>query len=463
MGTAVILGQLVALSAIAIPILEGRDSIIYQQARQMALARARLGAALLEPTLGGLSKEEMKSGLRSFLTSPDIVQARIVQRGVVLAAVTAGVDEAPATVPALAEEGEQLLITTPLGTLDARLEFEFRTTELALQVSSALRRALTLGAAVLAAGLWLAYALSLRSIRQLEHVATVASAIAQGDTSQRLAAGGPDELVRVSESFNAMVDAVEASGRALLETNASLERRVDERTRELVQAQKQLVETERLATVGAMSAQLAHDLRNPLAVVTVNAELIEDEIMCCSCGARARDLVHGIQRSIARADQALAEYLEFARLSRMRAEPADVNELLAAETRAVAAWLESRGVALRLEPGIGVPAAPLDGPRFRMAIRCVMRHAVDAMPGGGALTIATESDAGAVWVRISDTGAPIGEETRKELFLLFHGPRPNSGGPGLRLAREIIRGHGGEVALERSDASGSTFSIRLPV
>lgn len=392
--------------------------------------------------------------LRAFLTSPDVVEARIVKQGRVLAKVSNG-----------SLKGEGFMVTAALASIgpDARLEFFFSTAQISRQIRTVTTRILFLVGVVLAAGIFGAYALSLRVIRRLERTADVAGAIARGDYSQRLVEDGPAEFAAVSGSFNAMVDALAASRQELLHANASLETRVRERTRELVEAQDELVEAERLGTVGEMSAQLAHDLRNPLAALAVNTELIGDELSGCACAGRVAGLLQATQRSIARADVALADYLGFAGLAQVQPLPRDLNGLLRAEAGALAEWLRSRRVVTVFDLAESLPPVAVDERRFRLAIRCLVRHAADAMRDGGTLTLSTARHEASLQLRIRDTGDPIGDDIQKDLFKLFCGLRPNSGGPGLRLAREVLQIHGGTLDLERTDAGGSTFLAILPV
>lgn len=90
-GLSIALAQILAVAVLSVPVLDGRDTIIYEQARQMARARARLGAALLEQELARLTPREIEAALSAFLTSPDVLEARIVRSGAVLGRVSAPV------------------------------------------------------------------------------------------------------------------------------------------------------------------------------------------------------------------------------------------------------------------------------------------------------------------------------------------------------------------------------------
>lgn len=467
LGGAMVLGQVVVVLVLAVPVLQGRDSIIYNQAREMALARARLGANFLEHDLPRLSRPELTRHINAFLTSPDVLEARVVQGSKALASVWRPPGEPfvdTTATPDFRETMHGFVVTVPLRGIQpaSHLEFAFSFDSLKARVAGVTTQVFVLVSLALLSGLLAAYMLSLTLIHRVERIVNVTTTIARGDLSPRLAEEGPAELATLSRSLNAMVDALARSQSELREANASLERRVEERTRQLVHAQEQLVEAERLITVGDMSAQLAHDVRNPLATLAVNVELMGDEVSGCACADRVVRHIEAIHRSLARTNLALGEYLEFAGLARVRLEPADLNETLRAEIDSLADWLSGKSVVTRLELAPGLPEVRLEPRRFRLAIRSLVRHAIDAMSDGGTLTVASSLSESGIEVRISDTGAPIREEVRRDLFKLFHGLRPNSTGPGLRLAREILRIHEGSLDLERTGDTGSTFLAVLP-
>lgn len=430
-----VLGQVVAVLVLAVPVLQGRDSIIYSQARQMALARARLGADFLEHDVPRLSRAELALHLNAFLTTPDVLEARVVQGSKMLATVWRPPGEPhreSTATPDVRETLHGFMVTVPLRGIEppTYLEFGFSTSSLRDQVAGVTARVLTLLSLALLAGLLAAYLVSLTIIRRVERIVAVTTAIAHRDLSPRLPEDGPTELATLSIAVNAMVDVVEA---------------------------------ERVDTVGDMSTQLAHDMRNPLATLAVNLELLGDEVTGCVCGERVERHVQAIHRSLSRTNVALEEYLEFAGLSRVKLSPGDVNATLRAELASLADWLANKRIETRFELAPDLPDARLEPRRFRIAVRSLVRHAVDAMPAGGTLTLRTALGEGGVELRVSNTGAPIKDEIRQDLFKLFCGLRPNSTGPGLRLAREILKNHDGALDLEHTGDGGSTFLAVIPV
>ncbi len=142
--------------------------------------------------------------------------------------------------------------------------------------------------------------------------------------------------------------------------------------------------------------------------------------------------------------------------------PTDLNALLDDVLLLVRHKLAHQSVSLRQELAPGLPPIALDRTQIEQVILDLILNAAQAMPSGGALTIATRSDAAGVWLIITDTGVGITPEARQRLFDPFLTTKPAGTGIGLALVHKIIEAHKGRIEVESAQGKGTTFRVLLP-
>ena len=228
--------------------------------------------------------------------------------------------------------------------------------------------------------------------------------------------------------------------------------------------QQELLVAERMATVGRLSLRVAHEVRNPIAAIELNAELLQD-IVRDRPGTdmdEAGGLVTAIRDQVNTLDALTEEYLAFARFPKPHFEEESINHLL----EELAAFL--RPVAIRQGLTINVandPAAPMmevDRPLLRQAVLNLLKNGMEALSRGGAITLGSRWDGEALEVFVSDTGSGITSEVAGRLFEPFFTTKPQGTGLGLSITRQIIEEHGGELTWRNGEGGGATFTIRLP-
>jgi len=228
--------------------------------------------------------------------------------------------------------------------------------------------------------------------------------------------------------------------------------------------QQELLVAERMATVGRLSLRVAHEVRNPIAAIELNAELLQD-IVKDRPGTdmdEAGGLVTAIRDQVNTLDALTEEYLAFARFPKPHFEEESLNHLL----EELAAFL--RPVATRQGLTINVandPAAPMmevDRPLLRQAVLNLLKNGMEALSRGGAITLGSRWDGEALEVFVSDTGSGITSEVAGRLFEPFFTTKPQGTGLGLSITRQIIEEHGGELTWRNGEGGGATFIIRLP-
>ncbi len=228
--------------------------------------------------------------------------------------------------------------------------------------------------------------------------------------------------------------------------------------------QQELLVAERMATVGRLSLRVAHEVRNPIAAIELNAELLQDIVKehPGSDMEEAGGLVTSIRDQVNTLDALTEEYLAFARFPKPHFEEESLNHLL----EELAAFL--RPVATRQGLTINVandPAAPMmevDRPLLRQAVLNLLKNGMEALSRGGAITLGSRWDGEALEVFVSDTGSGITSEVAGRLFEPFFTTKPQGTGLGLSITRQIIEEHGGELTWRNGEGGGATFTIRLP-
>jgi two-component system, NtrC family, sensor kinase len=324
--------------------------------------------------------------------------------------------------------------------------------------------AAALGLLVLAAGVgFVARRIVTRPVGELMHATR---RIAEGDLEHRipLRPAEDDEIGLLARSFNGMTDSLARARAEIRELMEGLETKVEQRTVALRDAQAQLAQSEKLASLGRMAASIAHEINNPLAGILTFAKLIirtlQEDGEAVDREVLLRHLAL-VEREAGRCTAIVRNLLEFARQRPLTLAPTDVNAAVEEALSLVTHQLSLKGVALekRLEP---MPPVPADFGQLRQAFVNVALNAGDAMAGGGRLTVASRALAGGgVEVCFEDTGVGIPEEHLARIFDPFFSTKEKGTGLGLSVVYGIVQRHGGDVEVRSRVGEGTTMRIRL--
>lgn len=230
------------------------------------------------------------------------------------------------------------------------------------------------------------------------------------------------------------------------------------------EVQDHLVHSERLATIGRMSAEMAHQVRNPLSAISLNLELIEDEISRLPEISRkeARKLITVILKEIDNLAEVTESYLRFAKLPPFRWEKANLNDIVREIVVFARPRIEQRGAKVSQRLDERLPPVRIDRRQFKFAVINVLTNALEAMSSGGRLRVKTHANNGWAELTISDTGLGIPPEEMEKIFDPFFTTKQSGTGLGLPLARRIVESHSGRIACESIPRVGTTFTISLP-
>lgn len=268
--------------------------------------------------------------------------------------------------------------------------------------------------------------------------------INSGELGSRIDIPTSKELGELGKSFNEMMDQFQ-------QTQTELQK----------YHQRELRNAEKMATIGEMSARLAHEIRNPITGIANAIEIINTE----NGNGKNKSILEEIQRQANRVNKAIANLLKYSRSHELNIQEGDLNEII----RSVLFFLENqsahRNMKFNMELDPEIPHFDFDSEQIENVLLNLGLNAVQACQQNCSVTYSTRFNAANKTVRItvSDTGPGIPEATIGDVFKPFFTTRTEGTGLGLAIAREVIGMHNGEITVENNADKGCTFTISLPV
>lgn len=229
--------------------------------------------------------------------------------------------------------------------------------------------------------------------------------------------------------------------------------------------QHQILQAERLAIIGKMAAKVAHEIRNPLSSISLNAELLQDEISGYDCNdtSEAAALLKSMIREIDRVSALTDEYLQFSRLPVSQPMKASFDEIIRDMKESMDGELKQQNIELDFRPSPVPLRVRIDRAQFRRAVLNIIRNAIEAMPHGGKIVIWSEQKNEKAVLYIQDTGVGIPEEMIKDIFDPFFTTKDFGTGLGLAVTQQVVSEHGGQITCSSTVGVGTTFAIELPL
>jgi signal transduction histidine kinase len=222
--------------------------------------------------------------------------------------------------------------------------------------------------------------------------------------------------------------------------------------------EERLVQSERLATIGRFASQIAHEIRNPLSSISLNVELLEDELKGSS--EEARSLIRSVLRELDRLNDIVGEYLQFSRFPKPHLKRGHVDSVI---QELVQNFKAPAAVEVQISLMPSSPEVWLDEGLFRQVLENLVRNASEAIEGEGVIRIETEVVDRFLLVRVKDTGPGIAPEIQSKLFEPFFTTKTQGTGLGLATSQQIIFEHNGHLLVECQPGKGSTFTTLLPL
>ncbi|MCY4554043.1 MAG: ATP-binding protein [Candidatus Poribacteria bacterium] len=232
-------------------------------------------------------------------------------------------------------------------------------------------------------------------------------------------------------------------------------------TRDLKQSSDQLIQAERLATAGKMSASFAHEIRNPLSSMRMLAQMLMQKPEMSE--EQHQQSLRYILEEIERIDTIVKGLMDFSGPTALNLTQQPLPPVLKAVLDLMEANLAHHKIQLELDLLPETPEIQFDSDKLKQAFMNVVLNAMEAMPQGGTLKVSTIVDEDRVGIKIVDTGIGIPEEDLGQLFEPFFTKKTRGTGLGLANVKRILEEHGGNVEIESALSEGTEVSLWLPL
>ena len=270
--------------------------------------------------------------------------------------------------------------------------------------------------------------------------------ISRGDFSRRLVLRSQDEVGQLAASFNAMSEQLQQT------------------QREKEEANRKLIQVEKLASIGRIAATIAHEIRNPLTSVKLN---IQKLAQIEGLGEMEREHLTLSQEGINQIEKFIKGFLNYTRVAELRLNRFSVEQILEESLKMLRPAFEHKQVTVdqRYQPGL--PEILVDGDKLRDVFTNVLRNALEAVEEGGRVRVTlsrfTGQDQDYLRIRVEDNGPGIPQELGETVFEPFFTTKPTGVGLGLANARKILEQHQGTIRVEKTDRTGTALDIELPI
>ncbi len=309
------------------------------------------------------------------------------------------------------------------------------------------------------------YLLASSISRPILRLRRMAQAVASGDLEQESGIRRLDEIGDLAAAFDTMADDLQArtaEAEQLYAEAIDRNQQLEEMYQRLQSAQQQLVQSEKLASVGQLSAGIVHDVKNPLGVIKgVAEELLEDRVP----GSPEHESLQVIRDNASRANAIVTDMLTFARQTPPAMIRRDLRETVEGSLRLTNYMLRKGKVELDLQLPPDPVTLTFDSQQLQQVIINLVQNAVQAMPDGGRLRVHLQRDDGVAVIEIEDTGSGISPEHLARVFDPFFTTKPEGQGTGMGLSVSygIISRHHGTIHVSSKPGEGALFTIRLPM
>jgi two-component system, NtrC family, sensor histidine kinase HydH len=234
--------------------------------------------------------------------------------------------------------------------------------------------------------------------------------------------------------------------------------RIEQIVEQLRQRDREVRRAEQLAAVGQIAAGMAHEIRNPLTSIKMLIQTASED----GPGGLPHDDLGVIEREIRRVERSLQTFLDFARPPKPSKAPTDLATVVRETLELTRGRAAKQRVVVRFEPPFKTISVDADPIQLRQVLVNLVLNALDAMPGGGTLTIVLRADGPISEISVTDTGPGIAADFRHRLFEPFASTRETGLGLGLVICRRIVEDHGGSIDGENLPGGGAKFTVKLP-
>lgn len=301
----------------------------------------------------------------------------------------------------------------------------------------------------------------------LKPVTTLSDAmgtVAQGNLCLFVKATSEDEIGLLVRDFNDMTQELNTARERMEDWTATLEREIAKKTAELKKSQDKLIQAEKLSALGRLTADVAHEIRNPLTAIGGFARRLYKN----ASGEKEKERAEVIVSEVGRLEKILRDVLTFSRDARSHLEKHPIGDLVYDVMRMHESACSEQSVSVEVMIERDLSPVLMDRDQVRQALTNIIANALDAMPRGGMLQMTTGSevlhDVRYVFLKVSDTGQGIAADKLPLIFEPFFTTKKIGHGTGLGLSitNKIMEEHGGFIRAESTVGVGSAFSLYFP-
>jgi two-component system NtrC family sensor kinase len=288
--------------------------------------------------------------------------------------------------------------------------------------------------------------------------------VAEGNLNQKIAITSEDEIGLLAGTFNVMTEDLKIAKEKMENWTKILEEEVAKKTDELKKSQDKLIQAEKLAALGRLTADVAHEIRNPLTSLGGFAHRLRK----VAAGEKEREYTEVIAAEAEKLEKILRNVLTFSRDARLHLESLMVDDIARDAAKLYVETCREQSIDMKVEIGENLSQILIDRDQVKQALGNLIINAIDAMPKGGTLTVTAGEeklhDVPFVFLKVADTGEGIPPDKLPRIFEPFFTTKEigHGTGLGLSISRKIIEEHGGFISAESIMGEGSVFSLYFP-
>ncbi len=356
-----------------------------------------------------------------------------------------------------------------LGVLDLALSLESVDQEVA---SMKFRVLLVTGVEIALMSLFIIYFTRRFLSRPIEKLIEGTKAVSQMELDQPLnIVGSSEELDELARSFDVMRDRLRTALGEINQFTQNLETKVEDRTQQLKAAHQKLMQSDRLASLGQLSASVAHEINNPIAGVLNLSMLLQRMLKEDGVPPHRieefRKYLSQVTNETARVGRIVSDLLAFSRRSKPQRAPADLNRIVKTTLSLAQHKMKLSNVTVETNLREDLPAVACDQSQIQQVVLNLLLNAAEATQSKleRRVAVSTATVDGMVWLTVADNGEGILPENMAKIFHPFFTTKSEGKGVGLGLAVSygIIEAHGGDIEVQSKVGQGATFTVSLPI
>ena len=218
------------------------------------------------------------------------------------------------------------------------------------------------------------------------------------------------------------------------------------------------------AELAQIAGSLAHEIKNPLSVIRMNMELVEEELVNAESARERRvwSKIQTVHDQCVRLERLLNDFLKFAKLRDLELSVGSLNKQITMVLDMYEAQAQSQNVEIVRYMDPELPAMRMDLETLQAALANLVKNALESMSNGGELTVRTHLTPSGIAMDLIDTGCGMSEDTALNMFTAFYTTKPAGSGLGLPMARKVVQAHGGRIDVQSQEEQGTKFTLEFP-